>query len=134
SPRLATVQTLLAGYSSLSVPQLMHPLSKTFTHQVLPTSLGMPIRNRDSFAIHAKGIFSIFDTFRMAPEGMYEDKERDVVVIHARMEGLLSHNRGWWASECVMFVRLSDDGKKVEGIWEFVDSQKAVEMRRRFAP
>jgi hypothetical protein len=134
STRLATVRALLAGYSSLSIPQLLQPLSKSFTHQVLPSSLGMPVRNRDSFAIHAKGIFAVFDTFHMAPESMYEDRERGVVVIHARMEGILANNRGWWGSECVMFVRLSEDGKKVEGIWEFVDSLKAVEMRRKFAP
>ncbi|KAK4443473.1 hypothetical protein QBC34DRAFT_477527 [Podospora aff. communis PSN243] len=134
SVRLATVRTLLKGYSSLSVSQLLHPLSKTFTHQVLPVSLGMPVRNRDSFALHAKGIFAVFDTFRLVPESMYEDRERNVVVIHARMEGILANLRGWWGSECVMFVRLSEDGKKVEGIWEFVDSWKAVEMRNKFAP
>ncbi|KAK0617635.1 hypothetical protein B0T14DRAFT_393656, partial [Immersiella caudata] len=134
SIRSSTIRALLAGYSSLSVPQILHPLSKSFTHQVLPSSLGMPVRNRDSFAVHAKGIFSVFDTFRMVPESMYEDTERNVVVIHARMEGILANNRGWWESECVMFVRLSEDGRKVEGIWEFVDSLKAVEMRRKFAP
>jgi len=134
SPRLATARALLQGYSSLSVPQLLRNLSPTFTHQVLPSSLGMPLRNRESFAIHAKGIFAVFDTFRIVPESMYEDPERDVVVVHARMEGVLSHERGWWGSECVMFVRISEDGKKVEGIREFVDSLKAVEMRKKFAP
>ncbi|KAK3938572.1 hypothetical protein QBC46DRAFT_389944 [Diplogelasinospora grovesii] len=134
STRMRTIRTLLDGYASLSVPQLLEPLSHGFTHRVLPRSLGMPARDRESFALHAKGIFSLFEKFQLVPEAMFEDGRQRIVVIHARMEGTLKHNRGAWRNECVMIVRLSEDGTEVEEIGEFVDSAKAIEMRKRHAP
>lgn len=134
--RLRTIHALLEGYSSLSVPQLVEHLAPDFSHFVLPSRLGMSARDRESFSLHAAGIFAVFDEFRMVPETMYEDEKKGVVVIHARMEGRLkNHLRGGeWRNECVMIVRLSKDGRQVERIQEFVDSAKAVEMREKHAP
>lgn len=69
----------------------------------------------------------------MVPETIYEDEAQGVVIIHARMEGLLKSGGGR-ENECVLLVRLSGDGKEVVEIREFVDSVKAVEMRVRYAP
>ncbi|GAB1315377.1 hypothetical protein MFIFM68171_05587 [Madurella fahalii] len=134
--RLHTVYTLLEGYSSLSASQLLEHLSPDFFHFVLPSRLGMPALDKDSFALHAAGIFAIFDEFRMVPKAMYEDEKRSVAIIHARMEGTLKDRRRGkeWNNECVMIVRLSRDGKQVLQIQEFVDSAKAVEMRETYAP
>ena len=135
--RKRTIGALLDGYKSLSVPQLFKPLSANFTHRVLPSSLGMPPRDRESFALHAQGIFSIFTQFRMVPEEMYEDPSRGVIIIHARMEGRLKKGKPGaqvWTNECVMMIRLSADGTEVEEIIEFVDSAKCIDMRRLHAP
>ncbi|KAK3380969.1 hypothetical protein B0H63DRAFT_474677 [Podospora didyma] len=158
SIRMDTIQTLLDGYSSLSVSQLLEPLSDNFRHHVLPSSLGMPERDKKDFAFCAAGIFAVFDEFAMVPEAVYEDTSAGVVVIHARMEGTLKSNRRSsmvrgqraqsfgtkgkekkadgeeWRNECVMVVRLSRDGRRVEEIQEFVDSARAVEMRKLHAP
>ncbi|KAK3361466.1 hypothetical protein B0T24DRAFT_109326 [Lasiosphaeria ovina] len=93
SARMRTVRALLDGYSSLSVEQLLAPLSDDFGHWVLPASLGMPARTKDDFALHACGIFSIFDEFRMVPQAIFEDVAQGVVVVHARMEGALKGRR-----------------------------------------
>lgn len=132
--RLHTIHTLLNGYSSLSVAQLLKPLSSDFAHRVLPASLAMPLRNRDEFASHAAAIFSIFSAFAMLPDAIYEDEAQGVVVVHARMEGVLKSTGGVWNNECVMMVRLSRDGKEVVEIREFVDGLKAAEMRAKHAP
>ena len=134
-----TIQSLLDGYSSLSVPVLLHPLSDDFTHRVLPRSLGMPIRDKEAFSHHAEGIFAIFSKFRMIPEEIYEDEAQGVVIIHAGMEGIVKSRsrRGQgeeWRNECVMIIRLSADGSQVVEIQEFVDSAKALEMKRKHAP
>lgn len=151
-----TIQTLLQGYSSLSVASLLIPLSQDFVHRVLPASLGMPPRDKTSFAGHAAGIFSIFETFQMIPDEMYFDEDSKTVTIHARMEGVwksepgmtsastakkgkrgqgeLEGDAGKWNNECVMIVRLTRDGTQVLEITEFVDSAKAMEMRARHAP
>jgi hypothetical protein len=63
SSRIKIVGALLDGYSSLDVRRLMAPLSSDFSHQVLPESLGMPVRNAHQFAEHAAQIFSVFSEF-----------------------------------------------------------------------
>lgn len=132
--RLDTIQALLDGYSSLHVSTLLMPLSVDFTHHVLPASLGMPVRDRESFSQHAQAIFAIFSSFRMIPDAIYDDDALGAVVVHARMEGITTHGGQRWTNECVMMVRLSSDGREVVGIQEFVDSAKALEMKARFAP
>jgi hypothetical protein len=36
----------------------------------------------------------------------------------------------WW-TECVLFVRMSEDGKRIVELNEFVNSAKADELQRR---
>ncbi|KAI1395837.1 hypothetical protein F4819DRAFT_169224 [Hypoxylon fuscum] len=132
--RCNTVQILLEGYGSLSVSQLLQPMSPDFTHQVLPESLGMVPRNKESFAQHAAGIFSIFDEFRMVPKSVVDGGPGGMVVVHALMQGMLKGGGGEWLNECVMMIMLSADGNQVTRVTEFVDSAKALEMARKHAP
>jgi hypothetical protein len=131
---LQTVNRLIEGYSSLSVPTLMEPLADDFQHRVLPESLEMPARDRESFAQHAAGVFGLFDKFRLVPVSTYEDRESSAVVVRAHMRGTMKHSSAEWRNECVMLIRLSEDGDKVVEISEFVDSAKAVQMRQQHAP
>ncbi|KAI2470480.1 hypothetical protein F4781DRAFT_174356 [Annulohypoxylon bovei var. microspora] len=132
--RRLTVNALLDGYGSLSVPQLLRTMSPDFHHQVLPESLGMKPRNREAFAQHAAGIFSIFDEFRMVPKSIIDGGPGSMAVVHARMQGILKGGAGEWINECVMMIQLSQDGTQVVRITEFVDSAKALEMARKYAP
>lgn len=129
-----TVRKLIDGYGSLSVPTLMEPLADDFQHRVLPESLEMPARDKESFAQHATGIFGIFEKFELVPVSMHEDKESNVAVVHARMQGTMKQGAMEWRNECIMIVRLSADGNKVVEISEFVDSAKAQQMRQKHAP
>ncbi|KAI1773609.1 hypothetical protein F4818DRAFT_95597 [Hypoxylon cercidicola] len=132
--RYNTVNVLLEGYGSLSISQLLHPLSPDFRHQVLPESLGMEPRNRESFSQHAAGIFSIFDQFRMVPKSIVDGGSGGMMVVHALMQGILKGGAGEWKNECVMMIQLSSDGTQVVRVTEFVDSAKALEMARKHAP
>ncbi|KAI8944981.1 hypothetical protein F4801DRAFT_598600 [Xylaria longipes] len=132
--RMQTINALLDGYSSLSVAKLLESLDPDFHHQTLPESLGMPIRNREAFAKHAAGIFGVFEKFRMVPKAIIDDAIAGVVAIEAQMLGTLKGGRGEWKNECVMIVRLREDGLKVLNVREFVDSAKAIEMARTHAP
>ncbi|KAI1105684.1 hypothetical protein F4804DRAFT_118079 [Jackrogersella minutella] len=134
SRRLGMVNALLDGYGSLSVPNLLRTMSPDFYHQVLPESLGMKPRNREAFAQHAAGIFSIFEKFRMVPKLIIDDGPGNMAVVHARMQGVLKGQAGEWINECVMMIQLSVDGTQVVRVMEFVDSAKALEMARKHAP
>ncbi|KAI1465126.1 uncharacterized protein F4812DRAFT_133166 [Daldinia caldariorum] len=132
--RRNTVNTLLDGYGSLSVPQLLQSTTPDFHHQVLPESLGMASRNRDAFAQHAAGIFNVFDEFKMIPKSIVDDGPANMTVVHARMQGILKGGAGEWINECVMMIQLSPDGTQVSRVTEFVDSAKALEMARKHSP
>ncbi|KAI3320403.1 hypothetical protein HD806DRAFT_538243 [Xylariaceae sp. AK1471] len=132
--RMQTIDALLEGYGSLSVPKLLELLAPEFHHQTLPESLGMPVRDRAAFAKHAAGIFSVFDNFQMIPKTVIDDAAAGVVAVDARMLGTLKGGKGEWENECVMMIRLTEDGLNVLDVREFVDSAKAMEMARTHAP
>ncbi len=134
SLRISTVNTLLDGYGSLSVTQLLEPLAASFRHRVLPESLQMGECTKEAFAEKAKGIFGIFDKFQMIPRSMAEDVKRGIVVVHAYMYGVFKGGSTEWKNECIMLIQLSEDGTEIVEIQEFVDSTKALEMRRNHAP
>ncbi|KAL0469309.1 hypothetical protein QR685DRAFT_563229 [Neurospora intermedia] len=87
--RLKTLRRLLKGYSSLSAPSLLQSLSPHFTHEVLPQSLGMPVRGKEDFAHHAAMVFSAFQSFEMKPTELWEDPDRGGVILRCAMEGIL---------------------------------------------
>ncbi|KAI1359713.1 hypothetical protein F5Y08DRAFT_344377 [Xylaria arbuscula] len=132
--RMQTINSLLDGYSSLSVVKLLEPLAAGFHHQVLPESLGMPIRDKDAFAKHATGIFGIFEEFSIIPRTIIDDAAAGIVAIDAQMFGTLKGGKGKWENECMITVRLTEDGFSILEIREFVDSAKAMEMARLHAP
>lgn len=71
-------------------------------------------------------------------------KETNTVVAHCTMGGKVNGDskmgrqlveagyEEWW-TECVLFVRLTADGRKVEEVREFVDSKKAEELQIRLS-
>ncbi|OTB04798.1 hypothetical protein M426DRAFT_22422 [Hypoxylon sp. CI-4A] len=134
SRRRGTINALLDGYGSLSVPQLLGNTTLEFRHQVLPESLGMAPRDREAFAQHAAGIFKVFDEFKMIPKSIVDDEPANTTVVHARMQGILKGGAGEWINECVMIIQLSPDGTQVKSVTEFVDSAKALEMARKHKP
>jgi len=140
STRLQTAYQVLDAYGSLSVDAMLEPLAEDFTHQVLPESLDLPRRSKEQFGRHAGGIFKSFKSFKMVPQGMFEDDADNAVVARCRMVGELKDGitpegkPSGWVNECVILLKMSADGKKVVEAREFVDSQKSVQMRRDSLP
>ena len=135
STRLNTAYSLLDAYGSLSPDAILSHLDDSATHQALPESLGMQPRSKEEFRGHAQGITSIFSSFAMIPQDVYEDEANNVVVIHCKMDGQLNKaGMGQWKNECIMLLRFTEDGTKITQIREFVDSAKAMEMRSKVRP
>lgn len=130
STRLDTAYSVLDSYSTLSVEALLAPLSDDFTHQVLPESLGMPLREKDAFAAHAGGITSVFSKFSMVPQTVFEDPNKNSVIVYAKMIGELV-DLGPWENECIIMMKMSEDGRNVVESKEFVDSAKARLLKEK---
>jgi len=130
STRLQTAYKVLETYSTLNVEKMLEPLADNFTHQVLPESLGQPPRDRETFAKHATGFTSIFKEFAMVPQTVFEDPENNAVVAYCKMEGELN-GLGPWHNECIIIMKMSEDGTKLVEHKEFVDSAKAKLLREK---
>lgn len=133
SMRLRTAYAVLDSYSALDVDALLGPTAANFTHQVLPLSLGMPVRSRDEFASHATRFVTIFKSFAMEPQAVFEDAEQNAVVAYCKMVGELNMGLGAWENECVIMMRMSEDGTAVVEHREFVDSVKAQLLPKKLA-
>jgi hypothetical protein len=131
--RLDTAYALLDAYSALSPERLLEHMAPDFQHKVLPESLEMPTRDRPAFAQHAAGITKVFTKFAMKPIAVFEDPDRNAVIIHARMEAELQGGMGPWENECIMQLWMNEDGTKVVESKEFVDSAKAMKMKEILA-
>jgi hypothetical protein len=124
STRLNTIHAFLGSYRELSPAALIAHLTPNFTHQVLPSSLESPIRDFNAFVAHAGMVTSFFKSFEMIPTSVYEDPSSNAVVVHAKMVGEVD-GMGPWENDCVMLLKMSKDGTKIDEMKEFVDSAKA---------
>lgn len=131
SPRLQTAYDVLEGYSKLSADVLVAPLAPNGTHKVLPESLEIPTRDRAAFAQHAKGFTSIFSAFEMQPQMVWEAPEQNSVIAYCKMVGTLVADLGPWHNECVITMKMSEDGRQVVEYREFVDSARAAILKEK---
>jgi hypothetical protein len=145
-----TFNKLIKGYSTLRPEALVATASRDFSHTILPASLKLPSRPLAAFKDHAETIFSLFEMFEMTPEdngngdAVHFSKETNTVTAHCKMGGkvnagspmgqkLVASGLTEWWTECVLFVRMSPDGKRVMEVREFVDSAKADELQKRLS-
>ncbi|KZM28214.1 uncharacterized protein EKO05_0011052 [Ascochyta rabiei] len=145
-----TFKKLIKAYSTLRPEALVSTASRDFTHTVLPASLNLPSRPLNAFKGHAGMIFSLFESFEMAPQpngngdAVHYSKETNTVTAHCRMGGkvtaessmgqkLIASGLTEWWTECVIFVQTSPDGKRIIEVREFVHSAKAEELQERLS-
>jgi chloramphenicol 3-O-phosphotransferase len=93
-------------------------------------------------------VFSLFEKFDMLPQSqgpqgnVHFCKKSNTVIAHCRMgrivngqseKGRILIEQGLqeWSTECVLFVRMDVEGKRVVEVKEFVNSAKAKELQKR---
>jgi hypothetical protein len=142
---IKTFNNFIQSYSALRPQALTEHASRSFTHSGLPVSLGMPIRTLQPFQTYAAMIFSLFSDFQMMPQSntsgdaVHFCKDTNTVIAHCTMGGNINTESEmgvklglteWW-TECVLIIKMSEDGKRIEEVREFVDSKKAEELQSR---
>ena len=132
SQRLKTVHALFEAYNLCDPEKILETLDDALgTHQVLPYSLGMPVKTTDEFRPHATRVCSAFEEMKMDPYAIYEDPVQNAVIVHTKMTGKMAADKGGapWSNECVMMMKFNEDGTKIIEHREFVDSAKAKVMQ-----
>jgi hypothetical protein len=145
-----TFNKLLQSYSTLRPEALVANATREFKHTVLPVALELPSRTLAPFKEHAGMVFSLFYDFRMVPQedgkrnDFYFSKATNTVIAHCKMGGKVNPNSemgarlvesgiaDWW-TECILFVQMTEDGKRIIEVREFVDSAKAEELQKKLS-
>ena len=119
SVRVSTARAALASYSALQVEASSNYPDHNFTHKILPSSLEMASRDMETFKTHAERVTSVFESFAMVPQSIFEDPVQNMVIVRGKMIGELT-DLGPWENECIIFMKISDDGRKVKllSIWD----------------
>jgi hypothetical protein len=78
----------------------------------------------ETFKTHAERVTSVFESFAMVPQSIFEDPVQNMVIVRGKMIGELT-DLVPWENECIIFMKISDDGRKVVEYMEFVDSLRA---------
>jgi hypothetical protein len=78
----------------------------------------------ETFKTHAERVTSVFESFAMVPQSIFEDPVQNMVIVRGKMIGELT-DLGPWENECIIFMKISDVGRKVIEYMEFVDSLRA---------
>jgi hypothetical protein len=147
---IKTFNKLIQNYSKLSPEILVADATWDFMHVVLPTSLGLPPRTLAPFSQHAGTMFSLFSDFQMIPQpngsqkAIHLAKDTSTVIAHCKMGGKVNAGSDMgaklvasgileWRTECVLFVRMTVDGKGIVEVREFVDSAKAEKLQERLS-
>lgn len=145
-----TFNKLIKSYSTLRPKALVATATRDFAHTILPASLNIPSRPVAVFREHAETIFSLFESSEMTPQlnqkgdSIHLSLETDTVTARCKMgekvnaesemgqkldaSGLTER----W-TECVLFVQMNPDVKRIVEVQEFVRSEKAEELQQRLS-
>ena len=144
-----TFYAFIKSYSTLRPQALTTHATRDFTHSSLPSDLDLPPLSIRAFRDTMEAMFDGFSSFEVKPEddgygapAVHFSRDTDTVVAHCRMGGqvdgqsdggrrLLECGITEWWTEAVLFVKMSKDGRRVEGVREFMHSKKAEELQRR---
>ncbi|KAF2806387.1 uncharacterized protein BDZ99DRAFT_538611 [Mytilinidion resinicola] len=129
----------LKAFSTLSPGIVTSHCTPDFTHSVSPSSLALPSRNLEEFTTHSGRVFSLFTTWDIVPQSIFEDVAKSTVVLHVKMGGKVKGRAlgdlEVWGNEAVFWIELGqfEGGWAVKAVREFVDSKLAEELRRLLA-
>ena len=149
TPHMQTFHAFIRSYSTLRPQALTTNATRDFTHSSLPLDLQLPPLPVGAFRDNMEAMLDVFSSFEVKPEddgygasAVHFSRDTNTVIAHCRMGGKVDGegDRGrrlvengiteWW-TEAVLFVKMSEDGKRVEGVREFMHSKKAEELQIR---
>jgi hypothetical protein len=146
---MQTFNAFIRSYSTLRPQALTTHATRDFTHSSLPSDLELPPLPIRAFRDNMEAMFDVFSSFEVKLEddgygkpAVHFSRDTDTVIAHCRMGGRVNGEgdagRGlvesgiteWW-TEAVLFVKMTKDGRRVEGVREFMHSRKAEELQMR---
>ncbi len=129
---LQTASLFIANYNKWTVSSLLSLRSPVCIHRTGPASSAAPARNNSEFAAFVTPILPVFRNFTLTvidEEETVIDVEKRKVVLHLRSRA--DTKVGLYQNEYYFTLTMSEDGKLVDEIVEFLDSGYTAEFVRR---
>lgn len=126
---LSTAQEAIQGYNTWTLESILSFRAPTCLHYVLPSSLHRPPLNNEQYAALFHPIMPAFEGFHLTVHDSIVDEAARKVLKHASSSA--STALGPYNNEYMLILHMTEDGRKVEKFYEFVDSAYSADYMRR---
>ena len=115
-----TAISLISGYNEWNIDAIVAPSAPNCTQQVLPTRLGRPSMDNESYRQFFTAIMPMFKDWTFTAYDVVEDPKASKAVIHAGSTATTP--LGEYKNEYMIVVETNDAHDQIVHIKEFVDS------------
>lgn len=126
---LSTAQEAIQGYNTWSLASILSCRAPTCVHYILPSSLHRPPLNNEQYAAYFTPIMPAFEHFHLTVHDSIVDEVARKVLMHVSSSA--STALGPYNNEYMLILHMTEDGRKVEKFYEFVDSAYSADYMRR---
>ncbi|CAF9922926.1 hypothetical protein IMSHALPRED_005803 [Imshaugia aleurites] len=125
----STAQAAIDGHNTWTPESIFSYRAPNCIHYILPSSLNRPPLNNEQYAAYFVPVMPAFKDFHMTARDIVVDETARKVVMHAFSTA--STALGPYENEYTLILHMSEDGRKVEKFYEFVDSAYSVDYMAR---
>ena len=126
---LSTAHEAIQGYNTWTLASILSFRAPNCVHYILPSSLNRPPFNNEQLAAYLDPIMAAFQHFHVIVHDSIVDEPARKVVLYA--SSTASTTLGPYNNEYMLVLHMTEDGRKVEKFYEFVDSAYTADYMSR---
>ena len=126
---LSTAQEATQSYNTWTIESILSFRTPTCLHYILPSSLDRPPLTNEQYATYFSTIMPAFERFHLTLHDTIVDEAARKVSMHA--SSTASTVLGPYNNEYMLILHMTEDGRKVDRVYEFVDSAYSADYMRR---
>ena len=126
---LETAHSVIAGFNTWTPESVMAFRAPNCLHQVLPASLGRRPLNNEEYAAYFIPLMPAFRKFQLTVHDVVNDEAARKVAMH--VTSTAETDIGKYKNEYMLILYMTEDGRKVQKILEYVDSSHSKDFFAR---
>lgn len=125
----STAREAVEGYNTWTPESIMSYRAPNCIHHILPSSLNRPPLDNEHYAAYFVPIMPAFQKFHVIVHDTIVDEAARKVVLRASSTATTA--LGPYNNEYTLILHMTEDGRKVEKFYEFVDSRYSADYMPR---
>ena len=126
---LSTAQEVIQSYNTWTPTSILSYRAPTCLHYILPSSLHRPPLNNEQYGAYFFPIMPAFERFHLTVHDSIVDEAARKVLMHVSSSA--STALGPYNNEYMVILYMTEDGRKVDKFYEFVDSAYSIDYMPR---